>query len=92
MKSDQLKKRYYCRIDRHPSPEIIRLERDEKLWRNAIECPHICCGFCSKRFSCEFVCWIARNWKKDHPSNKCKYQCSLEEKVYGQIFEVKLNG
>lgn len=81
--------KYYCKKDRHPCLEEIRLERDEKLWRDAIDCPHICCAFCSKCFSCAFACWVAQTWKKSHPSRKCKYQCTLQEKVFGKIMEKK---
>lgn len=89
MKSEQSK--CYCKKERHPHLERIRLGRDQKLWRDALDCPHICCGFCSKRFSCEFACWISREWKKDHPSRQCEYQCTIQEKVYGEILEKSKN-
>lgn len=79
--------KYYCKLDKHPSPESVRLSGDEKIWRSLLDCPHICCVFCSRLHSCGFVCWRANTAEKGTEEETCPDQCTIQEKVFGKILE-----
>ena len=76
--------KYYCKKPRHPCPDSMRME-DEKLWRDFIGCPRICCLHCSKKWSCEFVCYYFEALE-DKNVTDCPDQCTIQDKVFGEIF------
>jgi len=79
--SFKMTEKYYCKRSRHPHPEHIRVD-DEKLWQQVINCPMICCIRCSFKENCKFACWLA-----NHDHGSCPDQCTIQEKVYGEILE-----
>jgi len=73
-------KKYYCKRSRHPHPEHIRVD-DEKLLKQVIDCPMICCKHCAVKENCSFACWRAKS------PHSCLDQCTIQEKVFGEILE-----